>query len=56
MHKKNCVLYAHFNGLVTTASTEYLFLQRFMFVMFSKLSETRSHQARFFIIYFVHIL
>ena len=28
-HKK-IVLYAHFNGLVTAASTEYLFLLHFM--------------------------
>ena len=27
---KNCVLYAHFNGLVTAASTEYLFPLRFI--------------------------
>ena len=29
-NKKNCVLYACFNRLVTAASTEYLFCLRFI--------------------------
>ena len=47
----------HFNGLLTAASTEYLFFAScHAFLLFSKLSKTHSRQDRFCILYFVHII